>query len=222
MKNKTKRRWSNYLIELLIVIIGISIAFWLNNIGIKNKNKLEKYSYLTDIRNDLKTDSLRLSLNVKNNEIKIEKLENALDLIEKSAPIDSVLVNIMEIGNYDFFSPDNFTITSLLQSGDLKLIDSEETKKELLRLLKVYESIDNMQKNFLQALDDNFFPMLLTKVDMIKFKAVDPNFFYGIQIKNYCAFTLNETKQHIRTYKYAQKQIYKLIKVIDDELVKNK
>jgi hypothetical protein len=65
------------------------------------------------------------------------------------------LVYILEIGNYDLFNPDNFTLTSLLQSGDLKLIDSEQTKRELLRLLKVYESIDNMQKKILQALDDN-------------------------------------------------------------------
>ena len=28
----------------------------------------------------------------------------------------------------------------------------------------------------------------------------------------------NETKQHIRTYKYAQNQVYKLMDLIDDEL----
>ncbi len=221
MKNKAKRRWTNYLIELLIVIIGISIAFWVNNLGLKNKNKLEKHSYLTVIRNDLRTDSLRLTRNIKNNEIKIEKLIKALDFIEKTAPIDSVYMNITRIGLIDFFKPDNFTITSLLQSGDLKLIDSEETKKELLRLLKVYESIDNMQKNFLQALDDNYFPILLTKVDMTKNKPIDPEFFYSIRVKNYCVFTLNETRQHIRTYKFAQNQVYKLMKIIDDELGKN-
>ena len=221
MKNKTKRRWSNYLIELLIVIIGISIAFWLNNIALKNKNSLEKFSYLTDIKNDLKTDSLRLSINVKNNENKIKKLSNALELIEKSAPIETLLVNIIEIGNYDFFSPDNFTLTSLLQSGDLKLIDSKETKKELLRLLKIYGSINNMQDNFLQALDDNYFPMLLSKVDMVKFKAIEPDFFYDIEMKNYAVFTLNETRQHIRTYRYAQNQVNKLMKLIDDELGKD-
>lgn len=220
MKRKTKIRWSNHLIELLIVIIGISIAFWLNNMAIKRKNTGEKIIYLTDIRNDLRTDSLRLFNNVRNNEIKSEKLRHALVLIKESAPIDSVLVNIIEIGNYDFFNPDNFTLTSLLQSGDLKLIDSDEIKKELLRLLKIYESIDNMQKNFLQALDDNYFPMLLTKVDMIEFETIDPDYFYGIEMKNYCAYTLNETSQHIRTYEYAQKQVEKVKNAINLELSK--
>jgi len=219
LKKKTKLRWSNYLIELFIVIIGISIAFWLNNMATQSKEKQEKVAYLKDIRNDLKTDSIRLSNNIQNNKIKSQKLVKSLDLIKESAPIDSVLINIIEIGNYDFFTPDNFTLSSLIQSGDLKLINSDKTKRELLRLLRIYESIDNIQKNLLQALDDNYFPMLLSKVDMIEFKAIDPDYFYGVEMKNYCVFTLNETSQHIRNYEYAQGQVKKVMELIDEELL---
>ena len=186
----------------------------------QSKEKQEKVAYLIDIRSDLKTDSIRLFRNVQNNKIKSKKLIKSLDLIKASAPIDSVLINVIEIGSYDFFTPDNFTLTSLIQSGDLKLINSDKTKRELLRLLRLYESIDNMQKNLLQALDDNYFPMLLSKVDMIEFHAVDPDFFYGVEIKNYCVFTLNETSQHIQTYEYAQKRVKKVMDLIDEELAK--
>jgi uncharacterized membrane protein YgaE (UPF0421/DUF939 family) len=41
MKKEAKLRWSNYFIELLIVIIGISVAFWLNNMAVKSKNELQ-------------------------------------------------------------------------------------------------------------------------------------------------------------------------------------
>lgn len=217
---KTKLTWSDYLMELLIVIIGISIAFWLNNVAIDSQNKKESTSYLTAIKNDLKTDKARLSDNIKNNKTKSKKLSHSLKMIQQKVSIDSLLISIIEIGNYDFFDPDNFTLTSLLQSGDLKLIDSEQVKRELLRLLKIYESIDIMQKNFLHALDDNYFPMLLTKVDMIEFKAVDPDFFYGVEIKNYCGYTLDETSQHIQNYMKAQSQVNKVIKLIDAELKK--
>ncbi|NER15076.1 hypothetical protein GWK08_16600 [Leptobacterium flavescens] len=218
MKKKTKRRWANYFIELLIVIIGITIAFWFNNLADTIKNRKQKIAYLTDIKNDLKTDSLKLVNNIKNNEIKSETLYRSLELIKRTAPIDSVLSHILEIGSYDFFKPDNFTLTSLLQSGDLKLIDSEQTKRELMRLLQMYESIDNMQINFLQALDENYFPMLISKVDMTELRTTDPDYFYGIEIKNYCAYTLNETDRHIKNYKYAQNQVNNVMKLIKDEL----
>ena len=142
----------------------------------------------------------------------------SLEFIKKSAPIDTVLVHILEIGNYDFFNPDNFTLTSLLQSGDFKLIESDQTKRELLRLLKLYAVIDNMQNNFLQALDDNYFPILLSKVDMIELKAIDPTYFYSVEIKNYCAYTLGETSRHIQNYKYAQGQVAKVMALIEKDL----
>lgn len=218
MKKRTKKKWTKYLIELLIVIIGISIAFAVEDLAIKEKEENEKIAYLTSIKNDLKTDSLRLINNIKNNTIKIEKLMKSLDLIRNVSTIDEVLTSVLEIGKYDFFDPDNFTLTSLLQSGDFKLIDSEIIKIELLRLLKVYQHIDNMQKNFLQALDDNYFPMLLTKLDYIEFEAVDPEFFYGIEIRNYCAYTINETNQHIGNYQVALKQVGKVAELIEGEL----
>ena len=175
---------------------------------------------MKDIRNDLRKDSLKLEFALRVNDKKSGKLLNGLNLISKKAPIDSVLVNVLEIGNYNFFNPDNFTLLSLLQSGDLKLIQSEDIKKEILRLQKVYEMIDTMQKNFLQALDDNYFPILLNKMDMVEFRAIDPDFFYGIEIKNYCAFTLNETNQQNQTYKQALKQIDKLMLLIEAEIDK--
>ncbi len=98
------------------------------------------------------------------------------------------------------------------------MIDSEDTKKELLRLLRIYESIEVTQNNFLEALDQNYFPMLLTKVDMVNLVAVDEEFFYSTLIKNYAAYALDETERHIQVYNYAQKQVFKLMKLIDEEL----
>ena len=216
---KTGQRWANYLVELFIVIIGISIAFWLNNLAQISKDRKAEITYLSAIKNDLKTDSLRLALNIENNKSKNVILMTGLEQIKRAAPIDSLLGNVLEIGSYDFFNPDNFTLKSLIQSGDLKLIASEDTKRELLRLLKIYESVDSMQDNFLDALDGNYFPMLISKVDLMEFKVIDEAFFYGPEIKNYSAFTLNETSQHIKNYEYAQSQVAKVIKLIDKDLV---
>ena len=213
-----KISWKNYLIELIIVIIGITIAFWLNGVGEGNKQRKQKENYLIDIKHDLRKDSLKLTYNLIHNREKVEKLSRALQLIQEKSPEDSVRVYIAEIGNYDFFIPDNFTLTSLLQSGDLKLIESKNTKKELMRLLNYYESINTMQSNFLQALDENYFPMLLSNVDMMEFKAVDSSFFYSLEIKNYCAFTLSETKIHIGMYARTKDQVNAVIELIENEL----
>ncbi|MCA6075094.1 DUF6090 family protein [Fulvivirga sedimenti] len=215
---KNRINWTNHLIELFIVIIGITIAFWLNNVSVREKERVQEIVYLKDILHDLKIDSARLSRNVRINELKQEKLSAGLELISARAPVDSILFKVIEIGSYDFFTPDNLTLISMMQSGDLKLIQSEEIKRELLRLLKIYENIDFMQKNFLQALDDNYFPMLLRQVDMSNLEVADPDFFYGIEIRNYTIFALNETDQHINSYNHAQRQIGNLMTLIKSEI----
>ncbi len=127
---------------------------------------------------------------------------------------DSLIQILVNIGNLNFFNSENYTLTSLLQSGDFKLINSNDLKKELLRLLKMYEDIQKSQFNLAQALDNNYFPMIATKLDMTNLHTPYPDFFYSLVMKNYCAYTINDTNMLINQYKQALKQVNKLLKMI--------
>jgi hypothetical protein len=214
----SKINWKNHFIELIIVIIGISVAFWLNNLASESRERELEASFISDLRLDLKKDSSKLEFSLKNNDRKIEALSVGLSLIQTDTQhiySDSLFSSMLQIGNYNFFVPENLTITSLLQSGDFKMIRSTELKKELLRLQKIYEQIDWSQKQLLQALDDNYFPLILNKVDMVAQTPIDPDFFYSIEVKNYCAFSINDTQQHNQFYKSAIKQLNKLFLLMD-------
>ena len=52
----------------------------------------------------------------------------------------------------------------------------------------------------------------------MELRPLDRDLFYSIELKNYCAFTLNETSQHINTYKVTQRQVEKVKKLIDEDL----
>lgn len=58
MKQSSKIKWYNHFIELIIVIIGISVAFWLNNLSNNYKENSLKQNYLSNIYDDLQKDSL--------------------------------------------------------------------------------------------------------------------------------------------------------------------
>lgn len=210
--------WRTHFVELIIVIIGISIAFWLNNLATESREKKLEISFLLDLKSDFRKDSIRLINSLKHNERKITTLSSGLQLIQtdiRHEYADSLLAFISRIGNYNFFSPEDLTLTSLLQSGDIKVIRSQQLKKELLRLLKIYEEIDWSQKQLLQALDQNYFPLILNKADMVTQKTADPDFFYTLEVKNYCAFVINDTSQHQKLYERALKQVNKLLDMIE-------
>lgn len=213
--------WKNYIIELLIVIIGISIAFYLNNLAeIKKENRLEA-KYIADIRADLVKDSSNLSFSIKFSDQKIQRLERLLGLLMSDGQRiykDSLMSQVGIIGNYVFFHTESFTLNSLLQSGDIKLIESETLKKELLRLRWMFDMIERDQNNFLQALDNNYYPMVMAKSDLIENKMIDEEFYYGVSFKNWVAYTYNDSNNMRSGYSSNLKQVRKIISIIDESL----
>lgn len=95
------------------------------------------------------------------------------------------------------------------------MIRSKEVKKELVRLQRQYEYIEWVQNNFIKALDENFFPMMLDKVDMLTGTINDPSYLYSTINRNYIGFAISDTRSHINEYKRASKQIQKLLAMME-------
>ncbi|MEO9483617.1 MAG: DUF6090 family protein [Ekhidna sp.] len=213
-----KSNWKEYLIELVIVIIGITIAFWLNNMAEAAKEDKLEAKFVNDIRSDLIRDSTNLHSSFRFSKTKGEKVEGILQLLiqdEEMKYQDSLFQSIDIIGTYNFFFPESFTINSLLQSGDFKTLKSDKLKKELLRLRWMYEMIERDQNNFTKALDENYYPKVLTEIDMISGDVHNPSFFYGTQFRNWIVYVHNDTANLRAQYGRAQTQIRKILDIID-------
>ncbi len=214
-----KNNWKEYLIELVIVIIGITVAFWLNNMAEESKEKKLEDKFIADVRADLLRDSSNLAQSIKYNYAKVDKLEKIIMLVSSDQNRqyqDSLMNSIGVIGNYVFFYPESFTLNSLLQSGDFKLLTSDGLKKELLRYRWMCDMVQRDQANFLNALDDNYYPKLLSARDMISDQIVDEDFFYGIEFKNWTAYTYNDTRNMTFSYQNILKQLNVIVSIIDE------
>ena len=125
-----KINWSYTLGEILIVIIGISIAFSLNKCAKSNQDKKLEKLYLENLRNDIETDKSNLEQN-------LEKLSTKKDILESTfkyfnptiAKRDSVLaMHFLRTAEVIEFSPKRTTHQTLINSGDLKLITNFDLK----------------------------------------------------------------------------------------------
>jgi len=214
--------FKNYVIELLIVIIGITVAFSLNNMAEARKEKSLEQKYLADILADLKRDSSNLSYAIRFNEEKMVALEGIIGLIMQDKAFrfkDSLINEISIIGSYSFFYPESFTLQSLLQSGDFKLITNDPLKKDFLRLIWLYDRISGDQINFLNALDQNYYPKLLAKQDMITNEVLDVQFFYGMEFKNWVVYVYNDTKNMTGIYSGILRHVNKIIEKIKEDQI---
>ncbi len=151
-----KINWQYTFGEILIVIIGISIAFNMNKCAEHSKNETQRNQYLSNIKNDVITDKTVLEENVITLEKKIKTVDEILPNLNTDSP-DKMLVvgKIFELMNLvDFTQKDN-TYQTLINSGDLKLIDDFELKTAIEKhysyyeiMMKGYQRLENIQKEY--------------------------------------------------------------------------
>ena len=216
-KNKS-RKFIDYAIEFLIVLLGITIAFWLSNIGERRKTKALEETYLQQLHEDLLDDISALKRTKANSEQKIAKLNEGISYIanhRKAIVPDSILQYAFLVGNYNFFYPSNHTYLTLQQSGDLAIIKNQELKKKLVALYQSYQLIQTEQVNLIQALDDNFFPEMYQSVDMITGEITNRAYFKSTQCTNFIKFTQQQTSQIDNLGKASEKLAQETVDLIE-------
>lgn len=204
----------DYFIEFFIVLLGITIAFWLSNLGEQKKERELEALYLEDIRSDLNEDLEDLAYCIEKNEQKLFTLSKAIAYYQgenNGTNLDSLVNYAGLIGNYFHFNPNDYTYISLQQSGDFKILTSRELKGSLIELYKLYDFIEREQVNVLDALDGNYFPILMRNLDMVTGQVVNPGYFTSTEFKNNMGFIINEVSTLIRMYKNANDKINSLL-----------
>ena len=156
-KMLTENKFSKYLLyaigEIILVVIGILIALQINNANEAKKNHIRELKYLTNIKEEIKEDSLALEMGwFKNYSKKIKALENTREYIMGNyRPIDTVKF-INDVGYGAIYSRADFTATSkiykeLISTGNLDLILDDDIRSQIIDYYETQEFIINYAKN---------------------------------------------------------------------------
>ncbi|MBO3697825.1 hypothetical protein [Roseivirga sp. E12] len=216
MRNNRKSTFKDYFIEFIIVILGITIAFWLSNLGEAKKERALEAQYIVDLRSDLQKDADYLSTSIESNKRKLRLLSKAISFFqrqESNLTYDSMPTYGDLIGNYNFFEPNESTYLSLQQSGDFKVFKNKDFKKALIELYRSYDLIEREHINLAGALDDNFYPQFMSSYDFINNEIIHVDYFKTPLFRNFVGFTMNETSLLNRYYENAKTRIDRILEM---------
>ena len=125
-------------LEIIAIIIGITVSFWISKVSIDRNEKIQRNRVL----NSILIESIDIKkyceerLKIWNQDVEIYKLllDKDLDVGKlKKIAISKNRVEYNLIHNRDFDPPMN-RYSSILNTGDLKYIESENIKEALTRL----------------------------------------------------------------------------------------
>lgn len=214
------KRGANLLLEILMIVVGINVALWFESWFQDLQDAEIEERYLVDLRDDLLTDIGNLDRVIQNGETKSERTAQIIELMPTFAdlPPEKQAQAIYTPPNYQFFEPSDFTYRSMQESGDFRLLRNAEIKKSILRLDRRHRDIAMIQKNFLQAMDDGYLPLMMNGFDIATMTVTDRALLDDQLFRNFFVYTKQDTDTMVALYKMARSQSEALVELIEEDL----
>ena len=150
--------WKYAFGEILIVIIGITIAFSLNKCAENTRDQNRKKAYIKNLRNDIQTDTSMLITNLDSLN-SYQKIASDISRIIRDSTIDNgaIIKKVFAISAFIEFTPQDVTYQTLINSGDLTIFDDIELKSaiqkhystDMQKVIKAYTRQEIINREYL-------------------------------------------------------------------------
>jgi hypothetical protein len=156
-----------YSIEFVVIILGITVSFWLNELSIDNQNEEERIKVLTSLQMEINEIKYYCDGRKRTWEMDISLLNEFLYPSNKIFNIDSIVkitTSKIRIETfiilYRVFDPPMNRYYSIINSGDLKYVKSDKVKEILSRLHNTTFSYVETAVEHEKQLKQSFLPFL--------------------------------------------------------------
>jgi len=156
-----------YSFEFIVIVLGISVSFWLNELSIDNQNEVERFKVLTSLKMEIneirdytyeREKTWMTDLRLLNELILprggIVDTDSILKITTAKSRIETFLVI------YRVFDPPMNRYYSIINSGDLKYVKSNKIKEILSRLHNTSFSYVETTVEYEKQLKQSFLPFI--------------------------------------------------------------
>jgi hypothetical protein len=148
-------RWPEYLVEIIVVIIGITISFAISNMQIAENNRSTEQLYLAELLADITSDIQELDSVIAETQKVIQSAGSLLDESHLGDPSMANLTfvnHVTQIMGRPNFVSKNKTINALKSGGYFHLIKDNELKQTLFEYDQQYQGLKAVELAELQVM----------------------------------------------------------------------
>ena len=219
------KRYLLYAIgEILLIMIGVLLAFQVSNWNEKRKNIGAELLYYRNIRRQLNEDKGLISRNIDYNNRYLGQFEYAAQIIEANdrSKMDTLAEIALNLIRYSDFHRVSNTYESIVNSGQIKLLHNNKVIEGMQRLEETYIYINKMESIHFDVIKLIVIPDLVNSIKFSPREVEIPDELYTFKFKNRFTFLVDIMNEKNEVYDRAINEINEIINLIDKELnVKN-
>jgi hypothetical protein len=178
-------KWEKLLLELLVVFLGVSAGFLLNNWRIDQEEQELKQEYLQSIGGDVNENILLLEGVIQDDELLLERMSPKLaELKSKTLPADSAMVCIQLILALSRVDLNSNSYLNIMNSGSLNLIDEFELKSQVVSYFSAIRGVNFVDDYFYSYFNEFVMPFIISEVDLVNQQMVNPHAVHSVHFSN--------------------------------------
>ena len=176
--------------EIVLVVIGILIALQVNNWNQGRLNRIEEKAYYENIKRQLEEDKKGIIITKGFNNTYRSQFQYAIKIIEEndrkvSDSLASISLNLMKTS--DFHRQSN-PYQSLVNSGEIKLLNNQNIIDQLQRLEETYIYMNKLEDTHSQAVMTFIIPNIVSAINVHNMEIEDSDLLFTSAFQN--QFTL--------------------------------
>ena len=209
-----KKNLIKYSLDFVVIVLGISVSFWVNERQNDKENKIKEIAVYENIKTEL--NDLTEMINERKNKFNYD-LEIVNNLYDESSNLKYNYTELMvAITAYRVFNPNIEIYSSLKYDGSLKYISNSEIKVAINRFYSsnlLYANMEEeiiVEREILNYLHVNY-PLVLLNTDSKKLDDTNKiNYFHNIIYNDLTFRSLLKSKQRFMMMKLQGIEKYKL------------
>ena len=221
-----KQNFKKYLLyaigEVLLVMIGISLAFQLDNWNqnrIRNNTAKDHYE---NIKAQVSDDKILLQEQIKFNLGYLDQFKFANELLEANdrTKMDTLSVILGNLTQYSDFDKQASIYTSMVNSGEIKLLKNRDIVNSMRELEEFYNYLNRMENIHYDAVMNYTVKSLNPIINFSTGEIMKPDMLYSYEFQNLIVAVLQIMGEKDHAYQQAYSEIENITNLIDLELKK--
>lgn len=215
------KRYLVYTIgEILLIMIGVLLAFQVSKWNDKRNNDKVELIYYENIRRQLNDDMGIISRNIDYNNRYLSQFEYANEIIQidDRSKLDTLIKISLNLFRYSDFHRASNIYETIVNSGQIKLIHNQNILEGIQRLEETYGYINKMESVHFDLIKLIVIPDIVDSIKFSPSNVENPEDLYNFKFKNRFTLLVEIMNEKNDVYERAINEISKIVELIDKEL----
>ena len=219
-EGKTKRYLIYALGEILLVMIGILLAFQVDNWNDDRLRRIKEINYYRNIREQLLVDSTNIDGNRGFNRRYLDMFRKAIHIIERDdrSQIDSLGNIMLNLTQYSDVDRRGNLYETLVTGGEIQLLRNQQIINSTRDLERQYIYMNRMESIHWEVIMQDVLPSISSSLKFATSEVQRPEEVYTYQFQNLILGLIIIMEEKETIYIQTNERIKHLIDLIDQDL----